>query len=82
MKKKEYILHNIAAKYILGEDVSVELSGKGPELELLHNLLIVSKELKESLDNGKDISIISSLLEEKKILTKKFEEISNITWRL
>ena len=82
MKKKEYILHNIAAKYILGEDVSVELSGKGPEIELLHNLLIVSKELKESLDNEKDISIISSLLEEKKILTKKFEEISNITWRL
>ena len=82
MKKKEYILHNIAAKYILGEDVNVELSGKGPELELLHNLLVVSKELKESLDNEKDISIISSLLEEKKILTKKFEEISNITWRL
>jgi len=82
MKKKEYILHNIAAKYILGEDVNVELSGKGPELELLHNLLVVSKELKESLDSGNDIAVISKLLEEKKILTKKFEEISNITWRL
>jgi len=82
MNEKEYILHNIAAKYILNETVDIELKGKPAEIDCLFDLLEVSKSLKESLDKNESIDKISNLLEKKKILTKKFEEISNIRWML
>lgn len=82
MNKKEYYLHNIAAKFIMGENINLEISGKNAEIESLHDLLVVSKQLKESLDTEESIEKISSLLEQKKILTKRFEELTNITWRL
>lgn len=82
MNQKEIYLHNIAARFILNETLDLEITGKPAEIDALHNLLIVSKSLKEALDNNKNIETISKLLEEKKVLTKKFEEISNITWRL
>jgi hypothetical protein len=82
MNQKEIYLHNIAARFILDESLDLEITGKPAEIDALHNLLIVSKSLKEALDNNKNIETISKLLEEKKVLTKKFEEISNITWRL
>lgn len=82
MNKREIYLHNIAAKYILGENIDVELEGKNAEIDALFKLLEVSKELRQELIEENNLEIISKLLEEKKTLTKKFEEISNIRWRL
>lgn len=82
MKDKEYYLHNIAAKFIMGESIDLELEGKTAEIDVLFDLLTTSKNLREALHKNKNMNDISSLLEEKKILTKKFEELTNITWRL
>ena len=82
MNNKDYYIHNVAAKFILGEDVEVQLEGNVAELDAFYNLLKTSKKLKEALDKNENIENISRLLEDKKILTKKFEELSNITWRL
>jgi hypothetical protein len=82
MNDRELLLHQAAAKFIIGEDISLSLEGKSAEIDALYDLLTVSKKLKESLDNNDSIENISFLLEDKKIKTKKFEEIANITWRL
>lgn len=82
MNDRELLLHHAAAKFISGEDLSLSLEGKSAEIDALYDLLTVSKKLKESLDNNDSIENISFLLEDKKIKTKKFEEIANITWRL
>jgi len=82
MNKKELLLHNIAAKYILGENVDIELEGKTAEIDALVSLLEVSKDLRKALIKEEKLEKISFLLEKKKQLTKNFEEISNVTWRL
>lgn len=82
MNDKEYYLHNVAAKFITGESVDLELEGKSAEIDALYDLLTVSKELRESLHNNKSLKEVSDLLETKKLLTKNFEELTNITWRL
>ena len=82
MTQKEKILHNIAAKYIMSESVEIELGGNLAEMKCLQQLLEVSKNLKESLDNDKPFSEIIAILKEKKAITKKFENLTGITWRL
>ena len=82
MNDRELLLHQVAAKFIIGEDISLSLEGKTAEIDALYDLLIVSRKLRESLNNNDSIENISFLLEDKKLKTKKFEEISNITWRL
>lgn len=83
MNEKELLLHQIAAQYITGKDITLALEGKTAEIDSLYELLVVSKELKEALDNKNiEIDKISNLIEEKKLKTKKFQEISNIVWRL
>ena len=82
MNDKDYYIHNIAAKFISGKDVEVQLEGNSAELDAFYDLLQVSRKLKEALDKNENIENISCLLENKKILTKKFEELSSITWRL
>ena len=80
--KREVFLHKLAAKFILGESLDVELSGKKAEMDSLFELLKISKELKEQLDLQEDYDKICHLVEEKKIATRRFEDISGITWRL
>ncbi len=82
MTQKEKLLHNIAAKYIMSEDVDIELSGRPAEMDCLVSLLEVSKRLKIQLDDGATLKAINKTLQEKKELTKKFENLSGITWRL
>ena len=82
MNKKEMFLHNIAARYIIGEDVDIELNGKYAELVCLKELLDISKKLKTSLDEDRSFNTIISILEEKKKITSKFESLTGITWRL
>ena len=82
MSQKEMLLHNIAAKYIMSEDVDIELSGRPAEMDCLVSLLEVSKRLKIQLDEGATLKSINKTLKEKKELTRKFENLSGITWRL
>ena len=82
MTKKEKLLHNIAAKYIMSEDIDIELSGQQAEMDCLVNLLEVSKRLKIQLDGNASLKVINKTLKEKKEITEKFENLSGITWRL
>lgn len=82
MKNKELFLHNIAAKFIMGENLDLELEGKDIEIDTFYNLLVTSKNLKEALDNNHNLETISKLLEEKKVLTRQFQNLTNITWML
>ena len=82
MNQKEKLLHNIAAKYIMNEDVNIELNGNYAEMKCLQQLLEISRQLKVSLDNDEPLNKVIALLREKKNITKKFENLSGITWRL
>ena len=82
MTQKEKLLHVIAAKYIMSEDIEIDLEGNFAEVKCLQELLEISKSLKESLDTNKSFDKIISILKEKKQITKKFEKLSGITWRL
>lgn len=82
MTQKEKLLHSIAARYIMSEDVDIELSGRPAEMDCLVSLLEVSKRLKIQLDDNASFSAINKTLKEKKDLTQKFENLSGITWRL
>ena len=82
INEKELFLHNIAAKYIIGENVEVELNGSYAELVCLKELLDISKELKVSLDKNASLDKIINLMHEKKEITSKFESLTGITWRL
>lgn len=82
MTQKERLLHNIAAKYIMNENIDIELGGNLAEMKCLQQLLEISKQLKESLDNDRPFNEIIAILKEKKEITKKFENLSGMTWRL
>ena len=51
-------------------------------MDCLVSLLEVSKRLKIQLDEGATLKSINKTLKEKKELTRKFENLSGITWRL
>lgn len=82
MNNKELMLHKIAAKYIINEDIDIELNGSYAELLCLKELLDVSKQLKESLEDNSSLEKILNILKIKKSKTNKFESLTGITWRL
>lgn len=80
--KKENMLHYIAAKYIIGEDIDVSINANDAQIDCLYELLNVSKELKETLDEQKDFDKIKILVKQKKKLSTKFKSLTGISWRL
>ena len=79
---KENVLHQVAARYIAGKDIEIEINGSKIQLECFENLLNVSKELKETLDRQKNLDKVVKLMEEKKNLTKEFQNLTGIMWKL
>ncbi len=83
LKNNEKLLHNIAAKYIVGENINVELEGSAAEIECLFELLEVSKLLKTALNDKKtSLEEIQVILESKKSTTKMFINLTGINWSL
>ncbi len=83
MKKKDKLIHNAASKYILGENINIEIKGNKQELEQLSELLDISKQLFHSLqDNKSSLQEIMSLVEYKKKLADSFYQTSGIKWKL
>lgn len=83
MKQKELLLHRIAAKFIVNEEIDIELSGSPAEIDCLYELLTISKSLKEALSNkNTTLNEVLKIAEAKKDITKKFESLTGITWRL
>lgn len=82
MNKKEKELHIIAAKYILGENITKKISGKPYQIDSFVELLEASKELYELLKEGKDLNKIINSLDKKRDLVIKFKNKTGINWRL
>jgi hypothetical protein len=82
LSPKEKLIHNIAAKYIAGKEVEMQLEGSHFEIVALHDLLEVSKKLYNKLQTDTSLNEINEILIEKKELTNKFESLSGIIWRL
>ena len=109
MNINENMLHQVAARFIKGKDIEIDIKGTALQLETLQNLLNVSKELMNELNSStrnveKVVEILTthyieeaedladrvgfinngkiSLIENKKQLTKKFQNITGIEWKL
>jgi len=82
MNIKEHVLHQVAARYISGKDVEISIDGSRLQMECLEKLLNTSRKLKEELDRGTDLNAVKTLLEDKKKLTLKFQDLTGIIWRL
>ena len=66
MKKHDLLIHNIASKFILGENINVEIKGNKQQLHTLNELLDISKSLYTALgDQATPLSNIMSLIENK-----------------
>jgi hypothetical protein len=79
---KENVLHQSAARYITGKDVKIEIKGAKVQLECFERLLKTSRALKETLDNDNNLDEVAALIEIKKQLTREFQDLTGITWRL
>ncbi len=80
--KKEQLLHEIAAAYISGKDIDVDIKGSTLQLECFQQLLESSRRLKKLLDEGTDFTSIKLELNAKKNLTKRFQNLTGVTWKL
>jgi hypothetical protein len=80
--KKEQLLHEIAARYILGKNIDIDIKGSTLQLECFQQLLTSSKRLKELLDEGTDFTSIKLELNTKKSLTRRFQNLTGVTWKL
>ena len=82
MKNKSSFLHQVAANYIVGNDIEAELSGERIQLETFQNLLDTSKKLRESLYEENSLDRVLELANQKKFYTKKFQDLTGIEWKL
>jgi len=82
MSIKSHVLHQIAANYIVGRKVDIEIKGSKIQTECFERLLKTSKKLKESLDNRHSLDEINKLIETKKQLSDEFQNLTGITWNL
>ena len=82
MKNKSSFLHQVAANYIVGNDIEAELSGERIQLETFQNLLDTSKKLRESLYKENSLDRVLELANQKKFYTKKFQDLTGIEWKL
>jgi hypothetical protein len=82
MKNKKNFLHQVAANYIIGNDINVEIKGESAQLKAFQELLETSRKLREALHNENNLDIVLSITEEKKKQTKKFQNLTGIPWEL
>lgn len=83
MNINENLLHQVAARFIKGKDIDVNISGSEVQLEALQDLLNVSKELMTELKKSSpNVDYVIDLTNKKKQLTKRFQNITGIRWKL
>lgn len=83
MNINENLLHQVAARFIKGKDINIDIKGTSIQLETLQQLLNVSKELMNELNSSsRDVDKIVEIINNKKQLTQKFQNITGIEWKL
>lgn len=79
---KELKIHNIAARYILGENIETAIKGDKEQLKCLSNLMEASRNVYEKLNEEKvDLNNILEMIEEKKVIADKFFKLTGIKWK-
>ena len=78
MKNKSSFLHQVAANYIVGNNIEAELSGERIQLEVFQNLLDTSKKLRESLYRGNSLDEVLELADQKIFYTKNFKTLQEL----
>ena len=74
-------LHKIAAEFILERDININIKGDKEFLQSYSRLLSESRKLYRLIKEG-DLEAIKEQAEVKKEVTKEFQNISGIIWRL
>lgn len=83
MNINENLLHQVAARFIKGKDIDVNIKGSEVQLEALQDLLNTSKDLMSELKKSNpNVDTIIELTNKKKQLTKRFQNITGIKWNL
>lgn len=82
MNIKSHVLHQIAANYIVGQNLNVEIKGNEEQKKCFKSLLETSRELKIMLDTQVSINEVTNLINKKKKLTEEFQNLTGITWKL
>ena len=83
MNINENLLHQVAARFIKGKDINIDIKGTSIQLETLQQLLNVSKDLMNELNSSsRDVDKIVEIINNKKQLTQKFQNITGIEWKL
>ena len=83
MKNQEKNIHKVAAYYILGENINVEIKGNEKQLYCLQNLLESSKNLYIELNNKQaNLDKVLKLVENKNQLSDEFYNLTGINWKL
>lgn len=83
MNINENLLHQVAARFIKGYNIDIEISGSEVQLEALQNLLNTSKELMQEVKKqNPNIDKVIELTQNKKEQTKIFQNLSGIRWKL
>ncbi len=75
--------HAAAAAYILGKKSNVKLSGSKEKINATHNVLNASKELYKELNNPEaSLKSVSQLLENKRLTSIEFKQVTGVSWLL
>jgi hypothetical protein len=79
---KDFKVHNIAARYILGENIETSIKGDKEQLKCLSKLLESSKKIYDKLNEEKvDLNEILERIEEKKEIADHFFSLTGIKWK-
>lgn len=71
-----------AAKYILGEETHVKVTGSSKKIKAFQNAIVASRALYEALKDGKSMEDVSRLLEKKSRAARAYKETTGMTWLL
>lgn len=80
---KDTLVHKIAAHYIVGENIKIDIFENDLQNKAFKFLLEQTKLTRKSiLKESSKIEEISKELDKKRYLVDKFQSVTGITWRL
>lgn len=83
IKLKDIVFHNIAARYIINENIDINIKEDKTILENYIKLLEVSKKIYETLKSKNYTpEQLNELINKKNTLSNDFKLLTNITWKL
>ena len=83
MKNQDKKIHEMAAHFIVGNNINTSIKGNKDQLHCLQNLLEASKNLYVELNgSSNNLDKVMTLVENKKRLSDEFLQLTGIDWKL